>query len=197
MKNKNKVMGFGKVIIRNRPITKVGFDTGVLVALIDNDKEYNLERPAFFIRKGICHAHQLVTNQIIGVLIYERNYSKKEAIQKTLRYLKENNITIVKEKDINKERREGIFKDLKKQRIKLKVIPKPQDSDLDIMASYKSIDIDCISTTNFKHFIELGKYLDIFIDKVETREQKERREVKKMMHDFFWRPKRKKYRKSK
>ena len=44
---------------------KVGFDSGVLVALIDNDQEYNLKRPEFFMKKGICYIYQLVVNQTI------------------------------------------------------------------------------------------------------------------------------------
>lgn len=80
---------------------------------------------------------------------------------------------------------------MKNQRKLIKVSSKPEDSDLDIMAVYKSENIDCILTTNYKHFIELGRYLDIFIEGIESKEQKERREANKMIRDFFW--KRKKF----
>jgi len=156
MRDEN-IIGFEKFVMRNKPITKVGFDTGVLVALIDNDKEYNLTKPRFFIKKGICYAYQLAVNQVIGVLM-ERGYKREDAIRETINFLKENNITIIKEKEIDIGKRNALFDNLKRQRRKLKVTPKPEDSDLDIIASYKCRDIDCIMTTNYKHFIELGKY---------------------------------------
>ena len=191
MKKKNAIIRFEGIRIRNgKPITKVGFDSGVLVALIDNDKEYNLKRPEFFIRKGICFVYQLVVNQTIGVLFYKRNYPKEKAIDETLKYLQENNIFIIKEEEINIEKRNSIFESLKQERNKIKVVPKPEDSDLDILASYKVMGIDCIITTNYKHFIELGGYLEIYVEKIETEKQKVRRENEKMMRDFFWKSKR-------
>ena len=87
MQKKKKMFGFGKVIINNKPITRIGLDSGVLVALIDNNQEYNLKRPEFFIKKGICYIYQLVVNQAIGVLIYKRKYPKEKAIQETLNFL--------------------------------------------------------------------------------------------------------------
>lgn len=191
MKKKNTITGFGEIRIRNgKPITKVGFDTGVLVALIDNDKEYNLKRPEFFIRKGICFVYQLVVNQTIGVLIYKRNYSKEKAISETFEFLQDKNIFIIKEEDINIEKRNSILENLKHERKRIKVTPKPEDSDLEILCSYNMIGVDCIITTNYKHFIELGKYLGIYVEKIETEKQKLRRENEKVMRDFFWKSKR-------
>jgi predicted nucleic-acid-binding protein len=189
---KTNIVGIEKFIVKNgKPITKIGFDTGVLVALIDNDKEYNLKKPEFFIKKGICFVYQSVINETIGVLIHKRNYSKQDAINKSIEYIRNNNITLVKEQDIDLTKRKNIFEELKKQRKKIKAIPKPGDNDLDILASYKTVDINCIYTTNYKHFIELGKYLGIYIERTETNIQKVRRENKKMITDFFWKYKKK------
>jgi hypothetical protein len=44
-------------------------------------------------------------------------------------------------------------------------------------------------TTNYKHFIELGNYLGIRIERIETEKQRDRRESDKIMKEFFWRPK--------
>ena len=189
MQKKKKMFGFGKVIINNKPITRIGLDSGVLVALIDNNQEYNLKRPEFFIKKGICYIYQLVVNQAIGVLIYKRKYPKEKAIQETLKFLDENNILLLREEKIDTDKRNKILNDLKSQRNKLKVIPKPEDSDLDIISSYKCEGIDCIITTNYKHFIELGNYLGIRIERIETEKQRDRRESDKIMREFFWRPK--------
>lgn len=197
MKKKNKIFGFGRVKIGGKPITKVGLDSGVLVALVENDREYNLKKPIIFIQNDLCYAYQLVLNQSIGVLINKRGYSEKDAKNKILNYVRKHNISIIKEKNINLQKRDMIYHDLIKKRNKLTVVPKPEDSDVDIIASYNVEGIDCFVTTNYKHFIEYGKYLNIHIERIETEKQKDRREADKMLRDFFWKPrykKRKKFR---
>jgi len=114
MNKEMHMMGVGKFIVRDKPITKVGFDTGILVALIDNGKEYNLTKPRFFIKKGICYAYQLVVNQTIGILYSKRGYKKEEAIKETIDFLREHNITLIKEENMNIEKRDAIFEDLKR-----------------------------------------------------------------------------------
>ncbi|MCL5730341.1 MAG: hypothetical protein M1165_02130 [Candidatus Pacearchaeota archaeon] len=193
---KTKVVGAVKVVVRNgKPISKIGFDTGVLVALIDNDN-IPLSQIKLFIKKGLCYVCQIVVNQVIGVLHYKRKYSVYEAKSKTLGYLEENNITLIKESDIDTDKRDSIFNDLKKKRSKISISPKPEDSDLEILATYKSENIDCIPTTNFKHFIELGKYLDIYIEGIYDEKTQEMKKVDKMWKGLFWKPgpKRKRFR---
>ena len=192
MKSEKNIVGLGKFIVRNKPINKVGLDTSVLIALIDNDLLV-LNKPKMYIKSGICFAYQTVINQTIGILVNKRGYTKEEAISKILNYLRENNIKVIRKSDINKEKRDFIYEDLKKQRNKIKVRPKPEDSDLDILASYKVKDIDLIFTTNFKHFIELGKYLSIFIEGIYSEKQQTLKDVDKMWRDVFW-SRRKKYR---
>ena len=186
---KKKIKQIARLIIkkRNRPVNKVGLDTGILVALITQDIKYDLKKPRIFIRRGISYAYQLVVNQTIGVLIYKKGFKEKESVSMVLSYLKNNNIDIIREKELNIPQRDAILNDLKRQKIR----EKPEESDLDILSSYKVAGIDCIITTNFKHFIELGKYLNIFIEGVFIEKVKELRKVNKMWREAFWKPRRK------
>lgn len=183
-------VGIKKFIVRDRIIRKVGLDTGVLVALADNDL-LCLSKPRIFIKKGMCFVYQLVVNETINILI-KRGYAGEEAISKTLDYLKENNITIIKEDYIDQKKRNFVYNDLKRQRNKIKVMPKPEDSDLDILASYKIANIGCIFTTNYKHFIELGKYLNMIIEGVYSEELKELKNIDGIWKKLFWKPRKKK-----
>lgn len=175
----------GSMVIRDRVIKKAGLDAGVLVAFIDNDMLL-LSKPQICIKKGMCYACQLVVNQAIGVLIHKRRYSKENAIYQTLKFLKENNIEIIREQDLDLRRREEVFNELKSELSKLNLKPMPEDSDLDILASYKVAGIDLIFTTNVKHFFELGKYLGIYIEGVYSEKQNNAKEVDKMLRNLFW-----------
>src|SRR4030042_3953286 len=115
MTKRGKIIGAGKFVVRNKSVNKVGLDSGVLIALIDNEL-LCLNKPKMFVKAGVCFACQLVVNQTIGVLINKRNYTREEAISQTLNYLKENNIKIIREEDIEKEKKELIYNDLKKQK---------------------------------------------------------------------------------
>lgn len=185
-----EIAGEGRLIVGNRIINKIGFDTGVLVAIIDNDLEWQLNHALFLINNGHCFVYKLVVNQIIGVLITKRNYDKNKAIERTLSFLRKNKIMIIKEgEDFNVNLRDAIFEDLKIKRRKL-IRDRPEDSDLDILASYKATDVNCIVTTNFKHFIELGKQINIYIEPIRKEKDAEAKRVDKMFRGVFWkRPK--------
>jgi hypothetical protein len=185
-----KIIGKGRFIVRDRIINKIGFDSGVLVAIIDNTKEWNLRQALFLINNGLCFAYQLVVNQVIGVLHRKRGYLLEEARSKTLTFLQKNNITILKEEKLNSNLRDAIFQDLCKLRNKIKTDTPIEDHDLDILASYKSQDIDCFVTTNFRHFIELGKSINIFIEPIRKETDEESIRVDKMLRDIFWKKRR-------
>ncbi|MAG02830.1 hypothetical protein CMI42_05825 [Candidatus Pacearchaeota archaeon] len=178
---KNKIQ-----FLKNKKIAKIGLDTDVLVALIEKDKEINLSKPKHFINKGVCYAYQLIVNQAIGVLIHKRGYEKKFAISKTLNYLNVNKITIFKEHEISKEKRDNIINDLRIQRRRIRKDSKPEDSDLDILASYKTKNVNRILTMNYFHFIDLGKYLGMQIERVWYKKAKESNKISNMLKNLFW-----------
>jgi|SRR3989344_88012 len=171
--------------IRDRIIKKAGLDTGVLVAFIDNNMLL-LSKPQIYIKKGMCYTYKLVVDQTIGVLISKRHYSREDAISQTLSFLRDNNIEIIRDEAIDTAKRDELYNDLIKQRNKLKTKPLPEDSDLDILASYKVAGIDLIFTTNVKHFFELGKYLEVYIEGVYSEKQNNVKEAEKMFRDLFW-----------
>lgn len=171
----------------NRIIRKIGIDTGCIVAVISEREKWSLNKARYLIRDKLCVVYDFVVNQAIYVLKDKKGYSLEKAKGKVLRFLEENGIKIVSEKEFNVEIRDSIYQELLKRRNKLKVKPKPQDDDLDILASYKVMNVDCIITTNFMHFIEFGKYLNIFIEAIRTERNKKERKVDRMLRDnVFW-----------
>ena len=66
-------------------------------------RDFNLYKPRIFNRKNTIFMNQIVFSQVIGVLIYKRNYSKEDAIDIVRDFIRKNNISVIRERDINIE----------------------------------------------------------------------------------------------
>lgn len=157
-----EISGISKIISRNKIINKVGLDSDLLVAFIDNGK-FSFFKPKVYNRKNYVHICQKVFAQTLGVLIHKRDYSYEVAFNKLVNYLNLNRIKIIKNKEIGLESINKLIGELKEKREKIKA--KPDDSDLEITAVYKLAGIKCIFTINSEHFEELCEYLDIDVEK--------------------------------
>jgi len=180
-----EVISISKTVVRKKPINQIGLDSDILVALIDDRENYSHYELKLFKRRNRVYVYQLVINQVIGVLHYKRGYLMDEARNKVIDYINKKNIILVYEKDIDIKVRDSIFESLKKKRKKLKNAEKVEDSDLDILATYKMIGIDCIYTINFKDFIPFGKILGIYIQGCLKEKVKEDRKINKMLKDLY------------
>lgn len=156
------IFGVGKIVYRNKITNKVGIDTDLLVALID-DNRFSFFTPRLYNRSNYVFICQKVFAQALGVLIHKRGYSYEEAKNKLINYLNINKIKIIKNKEIGFDKKTTLVNELKEKRKYIKA--NPDDSDLEIMAIYKLADVDCIFTINSYHFEELCNYLNIHIEK--------------------------------
>lgn len=151
-----------KLVIRNKMTNKVGIDTDLLVAFIDNNR-FSFFKPRVYNRNNYVFICQKVFAQALGVLIHKRGYVYEEAKNKLINYLNMNKIKIIKNKEIGFDKIAHLINELKEKRKHIKA--NPDDSDLEIMVIYKLANVDCIFTINSYHFEELCNYLSINIEK--------------------------------
>lgn len=154
----------GKIVHSNRFIRKVGLDSDVIIALVDDIDEFSQFRPRIFNKKNILHINHVVFSELLGHLIYKRKMQRKEAINKIFSYLRRNHITLIKKKEINLNEVEEIFEKLKKQK---KILNNNSgDKDLRIISIYKTYNIDLIISRNSSHYEPFCQYLNIAFEKL-------------------------------
>lgn len=159
-------MGFSSVITRNRIIRRVGIDADILVSLMEKSDDFAISKPRIFTKNHVLYICQKVFSQVLGVLIHINKKSLEEARNQLLNFLRQNRITILKNRDIGFDKINVLLADLKEKRKKIKSTP--DDMDLEIMAIYKLANIDVIITRNVFHFQELCKELDIYVERPES-----------------------------
>lgn len=160
-----KVNTFHKEIIRNKMINKVGLDSDILFALIDDETNFSMFKPKIFNRNNFVHISYLIFAQVFGILKYQKGYNQEEIKNKIFKYLRENNIKLIKKSDIEHKREEIelIKTKLKKYRDSNHLTT--EDSDVEIIAVYKVENIDLIFTRNYRHFKPLCDQINIDVEK--------------------------------
>ena len=165
MKNKIKIGAIGRVIHTNRIIKRVGLDSDVMIALIDDDKEFSLFKPKIFSKKNILYINYKVFSELIGYFVYNKKLSQNEAVNKIFSYLRKNNINLLKKKDTDLIKVNETFDSLKKQREILK--NNAGYKDLEIISIYKVHNIDLIFSRNSNDFKPFCEYLGISFEKLQ------------------------------
>jgi len=74
MRDKIKIGAIGKIIHTNKIIKRVGLDTDVMIALIDDIKEFSLFRSRIFNNKNILYINYKVFSELVGHFIYSRKF---------------------------------------------------------------------------------------------------------------------------
>lgn len=156
------IFSVSKIVSRNKITNKVGIDTDLLVAFIDDNK-FSFFKPRVYDRNNYVFICQKVFAQTLGVLIHKREYVYEKAKNKLVNYLNLNRIKIIKNKEIGFDKITSLINELREK--KKSINANPDDADLEIIAVYKLAGIDCIFTINSEHFEELCKYLDIDVEK--------------------------------
>jgi hypothetical protein len=164
-KNKIKTGAASRFIHTNRIIRKVGLDTDVMIALIDNIPEFSMFKPRIFNSKNILYINYKVFSEIFGHLIHNKNLSKEMALNKIFSFLKSNRIVLLKKSGTSINEVSEIISSLKKQRQILN--NNAGDKDLEIISIYKTHNIDLIFSRNSDNFLPFCKYLGISFEKLQ------------------------------
>ena len=152
-----------RTVSRNKIVKKVGLDSSIFVALVDDEQQYSRFTPKIFVRNNFVYVSDIVFSETLNVLIGKRGYTEAEALDKIFGYMRSHKISMVKSKVVGYDKVKLLVDELKEQRKKIK--EHPEDSDLKIMALYKLGGIDCIFVVNDRHFRELCTYLNIDVEK--------------------------------
>ena len=164
-KNQIKIGAASRVIHTTMIIRKVGLDSDVMIALIDNIPEFSMFKPKIFNSKNILYINYRVFSEIFGHLIHHKNNSKEIALNKIFSFLKSNRIALLKKSSTNVNEVNEIIISLKKQRQILN--NNAGDKDLEIISIYKTHNIDLIFSRNSADFLPFCKYLGISFEKLQ------------------------------
>jgi len=151
-----KIIGFGKFVVRNKPVRKVGLDTDNCLAWIENEKYLPNYKPKIAKRGDLLYINFKVFGELMGLLT-ETYVNDNERRSKIFSFLKRNGILKIKKTDVNNLKVQETFENLKKKF-------KGRDNDLIIISIYHTAGINCISTNNIKDFKEPCYYLNISLD---------------------------------
>lgn len=163
MKSRNdKIIGFERIVNRNRIVRRIGLDTNIVIALVEDKETYSSYKPRIFKRINSVWINHIVYSEVIGVLI-NHGHSEEEARDKLKDFLRVNNIRVLAKKRLDWERFNSVFESLKRQREISKI--NADDKDLMIISIYKSEGIDCIVSINFFHFEQFCNYLGLAFEK--------------------------------
>ena len=165
MKGKIKVVAAARIFHRDRLIKKVGVDTDVMIALIDDVDQFSMFKPKIYSRNNFLHINYIVFSELMGHFMYNRKLSQNQARDKIFLYLRENGIKLLKKSDTDLKRAQEIFGSLDKQRKALD--NKAGDKDLKIISIYKLHEIDLIYSRNSDDFEPFCRYLGISFEKLQ------------------------------
>ncbi len=159
----DKSVRITRSISRTKLVRKVGLDSSILVALLENEENYSDYKLKIFERKNFVHICQKVFSEAFGVLAFGKKYGSEKTKKKIFSYMRKNNIKLIKKNALKISELNSLLDELKRKREHIQ--ENPEDSDLEIIAMYKLKGIDCIFTVNDRHFRELCKSLDIDVEK--------------------------------
>ena len=183
------ILGFGKISIRTSPIRKIGLDTNISLAWFRNQKIERNHRPKIFNRNDALYISYKVFGELLYQIAKETGKSPEEARNEIFIFLRRNRINLLRKRDLQ-EKLFGINKilsDLRDQRKNFK--EKPEDSDLEIISIFYVAGMDCIFSSNYRHFEEPCKYLKIDYERHFIIEIGSIQDVNRMLKNLY-RPKR-------
>lgn len=192
MGNKNKIFGFGRLIIGNRMIRKIGLDTDICFNWISED--YSDYQPNITKKQNKLFINYKVFGELMGILIGDNKVDKEkvnEIKKKIFEFIRENRISLLKKRDINQNDVNNLFLELKNKNF----TGEPGDSDLKIISIYKIYGMDGIFSNNVKHFEETCKHLNLHFERPFMIKKGAIQDVKKMLRDLYPNKKYKRFKK--
>ena len=174
-----KIIGFGKCVIRNKPIRKVGIDTSIIFPWIQNEKYLGEYRPAFCRNGDKLFVSYKIFGELMGLLIEEENKSAEDIKRIIFNFLRRNKISLLKKRDINQNELNTTFFNLKERFKEIK------ESDLLIISIFYCFNIDCIFSTDEEHFEGPCKFLGINYERHFEIETGSEQDVRKMLRNLY------------
>src|SRR6056297_2048711 len=152
MKKSAKALGFGKIATRKSPVRKIGLDTTICLSWFRNQQIEKNHRPRILKRKDVFYINYIVFAELMYQIIKDTGKSKEKVRKEIFNFMKRNKINLLKKKNLTDKlsQVENITSQLKNQRKKFK--GDPEDSDLKIISIYYVSNMDCIFSSNYKHF---------------------------------------------
>lgn len=148
--------------MEKRLIKKVGLDSDVMIIMIDDKYEFSEFKIRLYRKDCVFFVNYIVFGEVLYFLIKNNGLTKKEAVIKLFKFLREYNITLIKKSETDQTLLYEIFNKLQKQR----EILNNDVGDLMVMSVYKIHDIDLIFSRNADHFKPFCKYLNIDFKKL-------------------------------
>jgi len=176
---REKIIGFGKFIMRNKPVRKVGIDTSLILSWMENEKYLGKHKPKFCNQEDKLFINYKIFGELMGLLREKKN-NISEIRNLIFDFLKRNNVTLLKKKLINKKRLKETL-----DRLKQKFSGKVKESDLKIIAIFYCFNIDCIFSPDDKHFEEPCNFLGINYEKHFEIEVGSEQDVRRMLRNLY------------
>ena len=192
MSKKNKIIGIGRVVIRNKIIRKIGLDTDICFNWINED--YSEHQPNIVNKQNRLFINYKVFGELIGNQIGDDDVDEEgvnEIRNQIFKFMRENRINLLKKSELNQNEINKMFLDLKKQNFR----GNPENSDLRIISIYKIAGMDGVFSNNVKHFEEPCNHLNLHFEKPFMIKVGSLQDVKKMLRELYHNKKFKKKRK--
>lgn len=176
----NKILGFGKFVIRNKLIRKVGIDTNLIFSWIQNESYFGKHKPHFCNQKDKLFINYKIFGELMGLLLEEEKDKNPEEIRKIIfEFLRRNKIALLKKRTINLDKLKETFSRLKDNFKNIK------ESDLLVISIFYCFDIDCIFSADEKHFEEPCRFLGINYERHFEIEMGSEQDVRRMLKNLY------------
>ena len=116
MSKKNKIIGIGRVVIRNKIIRKIGLDTDICFNWINED--YSEHQPNIVNKQNRLFINYKVFGELIGNQIGDDDVDEEgvnEIRNQIFKFMRENRINLLKKSELNQNEINKMFLDLKKK----------------------------------------------------------------------------------
>lgn len=153
---------------------KIGIDSGPLVDMIDNPMFFLVQTLKMFNKKDLFYTHNICLGEVIDCLVEKKDMDREEAREKVSKFVKEYNITVIEDKDVEW----AFYNHLKDICKKNNVEFHPPDSF--ILYQFKKNGINKIWSTN-NHFLDAGRLFGMDCEKFYHFEK----ELNNKLREFF------------
>ncbi len=178
---KRKLIGIGRVFVGNKIRRKVGLDTDICLAWMENEKETFNYKPEIAKKGNILYINYKVFGELMGLL--SEKYSSEEERRKVIfSFLGRNKIGIIKYNDLNQLEAKKLFDELKSKCNTFKRVA--SNNDYWIISIYLTAGMDTISTNNTRDFEEPCIYLKIPLEYPPIIEPGSRQDVRRMLRNI-------------